>query len=115
MTSQSGAVLLANTQPAESSSTVYERVYQARERQLARQGKLNSELKPSELNVYCCLDDELQKLLESAMDKLALSARAAHRVVKVARTLADLEAKDNIHLKHITEALAYRGMDRRPV
>lgn len=115
VTSQSGAVLLANTQPAESSSTVYERVYQARERQLARQGKLNSELKPSELNVYCCLDDELQKLLESAMDKLALSARAAHRVVKVARTLADLEAKDNIHLKHITEALAYRGMDRRPV
>jgi len=46
------------------------------------------------------------------MGRLALSARAAHRIVKVARTLADLENQDDFLLKHITEALAYRGMDR---
>ena len=113
VSSQSGSVLLSNAEPAESSLSVYERVALARDKQYQRQGKLNSELKPNELSKVCPLNPEIQKILESAMDRLALSARAAHRVVKVARTLADLEGQDELQLKHITEALAYRGMDRR--
>lgn len=113
VSSQSGAVLLSNSEPAENSLSVYERVASARDKQYRRQGKLNSELKPNELAKFCPLSPEIQKILESAMDRLALSARAAHRIVKVARTLADLENQDELALKHITEALAYRGMDRR--
>lgn len=113
VTSQSGAVLLSHTNVAEDSQSVYQRVSNARDRQYARQAKLNSELKPNELAIHCPLCEASHKLLEMAMDRLALSARAAHRVIKVARTLADLEDKAHIETKHITEALAYRGMDRR--
>jgi magnesium chelatase family protein len=113
VSSQSASVLLSNASVAEASETVYARVSRARERQYQRQGKLNSELRASELHEYCALAAESQVLLETAMDRLALSARAAHRVLKVARTLADLEDLERIGLKHITEALAYRGMDRR--
>lgn len=113
VSSQSASVLLSNTDPAEASASVYQRVSIARERQYQRQNKLNSELKASELQHFCSLPEDAQRLLETAMDRLALSARAAHRVVKVARTLADLEDLVDINIKHITEALAYRGMDRR--
>ena len=113
VSSQSASVLLSNAEPAENSESVYQRVAIARTRQYIRQSKLNSDLKPSELARFCPLGTDAQKLLETAMDRLALSARAAHRVVKVARTLADLEDKESIDIKHITEALAYRGMDRR--
>mgnify|MGYP000302937683 FL=1 len=111
--SQSGSVLLAKAAPAENSATVYQRVESAREKQLARQGKLNSELTPDELQQFCVLKLETQNLLETAMDKLALSARGAHRVIRVARTLADLQSLEQIETSHVTEALAYRGLDRR--
>lgn len=113
VSSQAGSVLLSQTEAAESSGSVFERVARARDKQYGRQGKLNSELLPSELPVYCHLEDSIKALLESAMDRLALSARAAHRIVKVARTLADLDDKDSLEMQHITEALAYRGMDKR--
>jgi len=111
--SQSGSVLLAKAAPAENSVTVYQRVESAREKQLARQGKLNSELTPDELQQFCILKLDTQSILETAMDKLALSARGAHRVIRVARTLADLQGLEQIETSHITEALAYRGLDRR--
>ena len=111
--SQSGSVLLAKAAPAENSETVYQRVESAREKQLVRQGKLNSELTPDELQQFCVLKLETQSLLETAMDKLALSARGAHRVIRVARTLADLQGLEQIETSHVTEALAYRGLDRR--
>ena len=110
--SQAGSVLLAKSAPAESSATVHQRVQLARDKQLGRQLKLNSELSPGELSQFCPLLPETQSLLESAMDRLALSARGAHRVIKVARTLADLALSINIGDQHIVEALAYRGLDR---
>jgi len=110
---QSGAVLLAETSQSESSSDVLKRVIQARTNQLQRQQKLNSELSPKELSTFCALKPETQKMLEMAMDRLALSARGAHRVIRVARTLADLQNLENIETTHLTEALAYRGLDRR--
>ena len=110
---QPGSVLLGKSAAAESSSVVYERVVQARKRQLDRQHKLNSELSPDELQQFCALKPETQTLLEAAMDKLALSARGAHRVIRVARTLADLQGMEQIDASYITEALAYRGLDRK--
>jgi len=110
---QSGSVLLGKSAPAESSAMVYERVLQARQRQLARQNKLNSELKPSELEQFCALQPQAQNMLERAMDRLALSARGAHRVIRVARTLADLSGKEQLDITHLGEALAYRGLDRQ--
>ena len=61
---------------------------------------------------YCKLDDESEKLLRLAFDKLKLSARAYSRILKVARTIADLEGSRDISSKHLSEALTYRSMDR---
>jgi len=110
---QAGAVLLGKSAPAESSAVVYQRVKQARQRQLDRQNKLNSELKPAELEHFCALQPQTQSMLERAMDKLALSARGAHRVIRVARTLADLSGDEQLDITHLGEALAYRGLDRQ--
>ena len=110
---QAGAVLLGKSAPAESSSVVYQRVLKARQRQLDRQQKLNSELKPAELEQFCALQPQTQSMLERAMDRLALSARGAHRVIRVARTLADLSGTKQLSTEHLGEALAYRGLDRQ--
>jgi len=110
---QAGAVLLGKSVPAESSEQVFKRVKSARSIQLKRQSKLNSELTSIELQQYCELSPKTQALLESAMDRLALSARGAHRVIKLAGTLADLACSELIESVHITEALAYRGLDRK--
>jgi len=110
---QAGAVLLGKPAPAESSAAVYQRVKKARQRQIDRQNKLNSELKPAELERFCALQPQTQSMLERAMDKLALSARGAHRVIRVARTLADLSGDEQLDTAHLGEALAYRGLDRK--
>ena len=104
----------AQNEGAETSAQVRARVVLARERQLARQAKPNSRLTPRELDRHCLPDAEAKKLLEAAMSRLALSARAYHRVLKVARTIADLSDCERIGSVHVAEAVRYRELDRGP-
>ncbi|MEX2470187.1 MAG: YifB family Mg chelatase-like AAA ATPase [Pseudohongiellaceae bacterium] len=85
------------------------RIQACRERQLSRAGKLNSELEAGELETYCGLDSALQKRLADAMDRLGLSARSVHRIIKVARTVADYEDSAAIRKQDLMEALSYRN------
>ncbi|MBT8421029.1 MAG: YifB family Mg chelatase-like AAA ATPase [Gammaproteobacteria bacterium] len=99
-------------QNSETSTQVRSRVEHARERQLARGGKPNAWLGSREVEKHCQLNEENTRLLEMATERLGLSARAWHRVLKVARTIADLVDADEIASAHITEAITYRGLDR---
>ena len=96
----------------ESTQSVKQRVFKAREIQLGRNNKLNSQLSVNEIKHYCLLSDENNEYLEQALIKLGLSARAWHRILKVSRTIADLDSSVNIERQHISEALSYRSMDR---
>ncbi|HHM04928.1 MAG TPA: ATP-binding protein, partial [Gammaproteobacteria bacterium] len=96
-----------------SSAAVRKQVHAARERQLARAGKLNRDLGPKELEQHGRLDTEATRLVQRAVDKLGLSARAYHRVLKVARTIADLDDRPGVLAQHMAEAIAYRKLDRR--
>lgn len=97
----------------DSSEQISLRVVQARARQHARQGKTNHQLNVPELENACQLQESDQLLLEQAINKLGLSTRAYHRVLKVARTLADMEALEQPGTAQITEALGYRTLDRQ--
>lgn len=103
---------LQSAERGESSASVKTRVEQARQRQLKRQQKCNAELRGEALNQHCPLDETSKNILASALDKLGLSARAYDRIIRVARTLADLSAKERIDAADIAEALAYRSLDR---
>lgn len=103
---------LAENQISESTETVRERVLAAREYQLRRQNKYNAELTPRELNQHCHLEADALQLLNQVMVKFDLSARAYHRIVKVARTIADLASSPEILTSHLSEALTYRSLDR---
>src|SRR5438445_4397243 len=96
----------------ESSSQVRERVERARGRQLDRQGKDNTRLGPREVERLCALEDKAGALLKQAIAKLHLSARAYHRVLKLARTIADLAGEPTIGVAHVAEAIQYRRFDR---
>ena len=102
---------------SESSSKIRERVNNARKIQYERYKEYgiysNSELTPKLIEKYCKLDDKSKNLLQNSFDKLGLSARAYSRILKVARTIADLEMKENIELSHIAEAIQYRSLDRK--
>ncbi len=107
---QQAALLLAQGGEVESSAQVYQRVAQARQRQWQRQGKLNNQLAPAELQQYCAIPATAREVLERAMDSMALSARAAHRILRVARTLADLAGDQGIQHQQVLQALSYRGI-----
>jgi magnesium chelatase family protein len=92
----------------ETSAVVRERVLRAREAQIARQGKPNAQLAPDEIDRYCQPDNAGAQLLKQAMARLDLSARAYHRILKVARTIADLAGAEHIGGPHVAEAIHYR-------
>ena len=100
--------LLPSSQAGESSAQVAARVSQARQRQLARQGCANAFLDLPGLQQHCRLPEADRLWLEQACERLNLSLRAAHRLLKVARTLADLEGASEIGRAHLAEALQYR-------
>ena len=99
-----------------SSARMRKLVLEARERQRLRyvgEGiRCNSELSGKALQKYCALDGESQRLLRQAFGRLGLSARAYHRILKIARTIADLEGETDIRAGHVAEAIQYRALDR---
>jgi len=100
----------------EASAEIRERVAEAREMQLRRfRGKkifCNSQMGTKEVKIYCQIDDEGKELLEMAVNRLGFSARAYSRVLKVARTIADLNKEERVSPVHISEAIQYRIMDK---
>ena len=107
---------LNDTAPTESSKEIRERVNKARKIQIERYRKYgihsNAELSTKMIAEFCGLDNKGEELLQSAFRKLKLSVRAYERILKVARTIADLDCKKNIEFKHIAEAIQYRGLDK---
>ena len=104
--------LRSNAAEGEDSATVRDRVVATRDVQLQRTGKPNAHLNPTELNAHCGLEDDDQYLLEAAVEQLQLSARSMHRILRVARTIADLAGCDRIETTHLAEAISYRQVDR---
>lgn len=102
--------LLANTnvKTNRESHILREKVTKVREIQITRQGCLNSRLSPNKSQEYCFLDNTTQAFLDTSMSKLKLSARSFHRLLKVARTLADMKFKDNIDIDDVKIALSFR-------
>jgi len=108
---------LRDTQPGECSAAIRARVLKARAIQQERfkHSRLvhcNAMMNAKMVRQYCALDEECDKLLEMTMTKLGLSARAYDRILKVARTIADLEGAENIRKQHLLEAISYRSLDR---
>ncbi|NMP33176.1 YifB family Mg chelatase-like AAA ATPase [Thalassotalea sp. M1531] len=99
-------------QSEESSATIRLRVLNCRKLQLSRQKKPNAHLSSSEVRQFCALTVEDNEFLELAVEKLGLSTRAHHKILKIARTLADMEGASDIAHSHLIEALSYRAMDR---
>ncbi|MCS3904305.1 putative ATPase with chaperone activity [Methylohalomonas lacus] len=103
-----------DNRPAEADSqTVRTEVEHARARQQQRAGKCNSALTNQEVSRDCALDNASRELLETALVRFGLSARAMHRILKVSRTIADLDAIDAINSRHIGEAIGYRRLERQ--
>ena len=100
----------------DSSAIIRGRVIRARERQLARfRGERifsNAAMTPRMIRVHCKIDSQSERMLESAMMRLGLSARAYDRILKVSRTIADLAGSDHILSTHVSEAVGYRSLDR---
>ena len=104
---------------AESSEDVMKRVLKARQKQHERFGKdldkTNGEMTLKDIEKYCQLDESSRQLIERAIEKLGLSARAYSRILKVSRTIADLEDEDRIAVNHVAEAIGYRSLDRKGI
>lgn len=108
---------LDNEIMGDNSKIIRKRVDQTRRIQLERYRNLkiysNSQLQPAMLNKYCRLDAKGKDLLKNAFEKLGLSARAHSRILKVSRTIADMDASENIKPVHLAEAIQYRSLDRK--
>jgi len=108
---------LENEEIPESSVEIKKRVNEARSIQRKRYSEehiySNSALTPKLISKYCTLDKDGKKILEAAFEKLGLSARAYGRILKVARTIADLAGSENIQKNHIAEAIQYRSLDKK--
>jgi len=108
---------LAGEVKAESSGEILKRVTDARaiQSERFRQMKIycNAQMSSRHIKKHCKIDEASSNILESAIDKLGLSARAFNRILKIARTIADLEGKEDILSQHIAEAIQYRNLDRR--
>src|SRR5690554_919808 len=108
---------LAYHQPEEGSKDIRKRVIEARliqeERfKVSQETHCNAQMSSKELRKYCKVDESCNAILKQAMDKLGLSARAYDRILKVARTIADLQKDKEINTSHISEAIQFRSLDR---
>ncbi len=103
---------LKDLPPGESSAVVRERVKTARAIQSQR-GTVNAGLGVAQIRAHCALNSQAAALLETACERLYLSARAHHRILRVARTIADLDGSETITTAHLSEAIGYRQLDRR--
>lgn len=107
---------LRTLQPGESSASIRARVVEARRIQQQRFAgtavHCNAQMTPQMLRQYCPIDSEGDNLLSYSMNRLGLSARAYDRILKVARTIADLAQADQISAQHLLEAISYRSLDR---
>jgi magnesium chelatase family protein len=107
---------LCEDEKSEDSSVILARIMEARRRQSARLAPFgqfcNTQMTPRTLRRFCRLDAECEKQMESAITKLGLSARAYDRILRVSRTIADLEGSEKILAGHVSEAIQYRTLDR---
>lgn len=110
---------LAQKEDGERSDAIRKRVIRAREEQLKRYSDVdifsNASMNQKHIKKYCQLDNASEKILKRAIESLSLSARAYNRILKVSRTIADLDGKKNIEISHISEAIQYRSLDRKYV
>ena len=108
---------LSSAEKGESSQSILARVNRARELQLKRYAGTaiycNAQLTPALIEKHCVLTEDARSLLSGAFDSLGLSARAHSRILKVARTIADLDGSDNIQIVHLAEAIGYRSLDKK--
>ena len=98
--------------PRETSEQIRARVVAARNRQIARQGHVNATLDGPELERVACLSDDLTEFLNTAAEKMGMSARGYNRIKRLARTIADLRGSDDIEMTDLAEALSYRPINR---
>lgn len=113
--SVSGESLGDHAPEGEPSRDVRARVVQARARQLARQDKPNAALSQRETTQVCAVKGAVRDLVLQAMERLGLSARAYHRLLRLSRTIADLDESDTITARHMSEAIHFRLLDRQPI